>query len=63
MELVDEPDLHAPHPGALRVRQGRAIDAIEQHAAAAGLSSSPIICRSEDLPDPEGPTSATASPS
>ena len=62
MELVDEADLVAAQSRAVGFREFGAVATADRNAAAVGLSSSPVMCSSVDLPEPEGPTSATACP-
>ena len=57
--LEHEPQVHGAHPGQRGVRQRG--DVVARRAARApsmGRSSAPMTCRSVDLPEPDGPTTA-----
>ena len=63
VELIDEANLHAAHAGLLACRSACTQSTpLISTAPLLGRSSRPAICSSVDLPAPDGPSRATASP-
>ena len=62
-ELEDEADALAPDPGQLVVAEASRATDSSRTIPEVGRSIAPQRCSSVDLPQPDGPTSATKSPS
>jgi hypothetical protein len=62
VELIDEADAEPPDAGAGDIGSAVQLRPATNTLPAVGASSSPAICSSDDLPAPDGPTSAVTSP-